>query len=124
MKANRSRDTGPEVALRRALHALGLRYRKHLPIVTDKGTVTPDLVFTRRRVVVFVDGCFWHQCPAHATQPKAHGAYWSEKLRRNSARDAGQSAALVAAGWRVVRVWEHDGATEAAQRVRNEVQGG
>jgi len=80
-------------------------------------SVRPDVVFTRSRVAVFVDGCFWHRCPVHATHPRANAAFWKEKFRRNVERDRADDAALSAAGWSVVRVWEHEDPQTAAGRV-------
>jgi DNA mismatch endonuclease (patch repair protein) len=79
--------------------------------------VRPDIVFTRSRVAVFVDGCFWHRCPVHATDPRANAAFWERKFERNVERDGADNAALVAAGWSVVRVWEHEEPEVAAERV-------
>jgi DNA mismatch endonuclease (patch repair protein) len=108
MRANRRTDTKPEMALRRALHRQGLRYRKDYRLDLDGARVRPDIAFTARRVAVFVDGCFWHVCPEHGTKPAANTWYWGPKLTRNVERDRAADAALVAAGWRVVRVWEHE----------------
>ena len=77
----------------------------------------PDIVFTRKRVVVFVDGCFWHGCPDHSRVPSANAGYWAPKLARNAERDREQAALLRAAGWQVVRVWEHEDVTEAVSRI-------
>lgn len=118
MQANRRRDTKPEVALRSALHRAGLRYRCDLRIDLVGGRVRPDVVFTRRRVAVFVDGCFWHACPEHGTQPKANQQYWAQKLSRNVERDALNTALLVDSGWIVVRVWEHEAVDTAVERVK------
>jgi DNA mismatch endonuclease, patch repair protein len=107
MRANRKTDTRPELRLRAALHRLGYRYRVDHPIRTASMLVRPDVVFTRRRVAVFVDGCFWHACPQHGNSPRTNSEYWREKLERNRQRDVATTAALTAAGWRVVRVWEH-----------------
>src|SRR5271165_1292910 len=118
MRANRRADTKPELALRHALHALGFRYRKDLRLDLASGTrVRPDIVFTARKVAVFVDGCFWHCCPDHGTQPAANTWYWEPKLRRNVERDRAADAALIAAGWRVVRVWEHEPVESAVAAV-------
>lgn len=107
MRGNTSRDTGPELAVRRMLHASGLRYRIHTrPLPSLRRTA--DIVFTRQRVAVFIDGCFWHRCPQHATQPKTRASYWSEKFARNVARDADTSERLENAGWVVLRYWEHE----------------
>jgi len=107
MSRQRRRDTGPELAVRRRLHALGYRYRvdrRPLPDLRARG----DLVFTRARVVVFVDGCFWHRCPQHATSPRHNGEWWRAKLDANVARDRATDRRLGEAGWRVVRIWEHE----------------
>jgi len=107
MSRQRRRDTGPELAVRRRLHALGYRYRvdhRPLPDLRARG----DLVFTRARVVVFVDGCFWHRCPQHATSPRHNGEWWRAKLDANAARDRATDRRLGDAGWRVVRIWEHE----------------
>jgi DNA mismatch endonuclease (patch repair protein) len=115
--------TSPELALRRELHRRGLRFRVNFsPDVAGLGRRRADVVFTRRRVAVFVDGCFWHSCPAHATSPKANETWWAEKLAGNVARDRDTDARLAAAGWTVVRVWEHESATEAAERVERVVR--
>src|SRR5215813_8811730 len=109
MKANRRADTKPELALRRALHALGYRYRKDYRLDLEGGVrVRPDIVFTARKVAVFVDGCFWHCCPQHGSQPAANTWYWEPKLRRNVDRDRAADAALGQAGWTVIRFWEHE----------------
>lgn len=115
-RVQRSRDTAPELALRRLLHTRGLRYRVDtapLPGVRRRA----DVVFTRVRVAVFVDGCFWHNCPAHATQPKANAAWWQTKLESTVRRDRDTDTTLTAAGWVVVRVWEHEPPEQAADRV-------
>ncbi|MFB7461402.1 very short patch repair endonuclease [Streptomyces sp. NPDC056188] len=117
MRANRSRDTRPELALRRAVHALGLRYRvaaRPLPAMRR----TADLVFVRAKVAVFLDGCFWHGCPVHHTVAKLNGAFWAEKVAANKARDEDTNHRLQEAGWTVVRVWEHEDPQAAAHRVR------
>lgn len=117
MRGNRRRNSTPELALRSHLHRLGARYRVDLPVQTARGRIRPDLVFTRRRVAVFVDGCFWHGCPEHGRVPSTNNDYWAAKLRRNLERDGEQAAALEAAGWRVVRVWEHDAVEAAAETI-------
>lgn len=108
MRANRRKDTKPELALRRALHAQGCRYRKDYRIDLAGARVRPDIAFPARHIAVFVDGCFWHACPEHGTQPAANTWYWQPKLARNVERDRAADAALAAAGWRVIRVWEHE----------------
>ncbi len=117
MQANRRRDTKPEISLRSALHRAGLRYRCDLRIDLPGGRVRPDIVFTRRKVAVFVDGCFWHRCPEHASQPKSNTDYWSQKFARNVERDIRNTELLVDAGWSVVRVWEHEELSDAVERV-------
>jgi DNA mismatch endonuclease (patch repair protein) len=107
MKANRRTDTKPELALRAALHAMGYRYRKDFRLDLPLRRVRPDVAFTRRKVAVFVDGCFWHACPEHGSKPKSNEWYWSPKLARNVERDRAADEALVQAGWTVVRLWEH-----------------
>jgi DNA mismatch endonuclease (patch repair protein) len=117
MRANRRSDTKPELALRRALHKQGYRYRKDYRLDLTDARVRPDIAFTARRVAVFVDGCFWHCCPEHGTQPAANTWYWEPKLAKNVARDRAADLALVAAGWRVVRVWEHESLEAAVAAV-------
>jgi DNA mismatch endonuclease (patch repair protein) len=107
MKANRRTNTKPELALRTALHAMGYRYRKDHRLDLPLRRVRPDIAFTRRKVAVFVDGCFWHACPDHGSKPKSNEWYWSPKLARNVERDHAADDALVQAGWTVVRLWEH-----------------
>lgn len=116
MRGNRSRDTAPELALRRAAHALGLRYRVATrPIPSIRRTA--DLVFTRSKVAVFMDGCFWHGCLDHYRPPAANAGYWSSKVERNRARDADTDTKLAEAGWLSVRVWEHEDVLVAASRI-------
>jgi DNA mismatch endonuclease (patch repair protein) len=117
MRANRRTDTKPELALRRELHRQGLRYRKDYRLDLENARVRPDIAFTARRVAVFVDGCFWHVCPEHGTKPAANTWYWGPKLERNVERDRAADAALTAAGWRVVRIWEHEPIEAAVQAV-------
>jgi DNA mismatch endonuclease, patch repair protein len=118
MKANRRTDTKPELALRRALHAKGYRYRKDHRLDLDGGVrVRPDIVFTARRVAIFIDGCFWHCCPEHGSQPSANSWYWEPKLRRNVERDRAADAALGLAGWTVIRLWEHESLDAAVAAV-------
>lgn len=121
MRANRSKDTLPEVALRRELHRLGLRYRVNTrPIRALRRTA--DVVFTRRKVAVFLDGCFWHGCPEHYRAPTANNDYWSQKLERNLRRDQHVNDLLREAGWEVVRVWEHESSVSAAARIAQVVR--
>ncbi|MFC4785369.1 very short patch repair endonuclease [Nocardioides sp. MAHUQ-72] len=117
MLGNRRTGTKPEVALRSALHAAGLRFRKDYRLDLGTTKVRPDIVFTRAKVAVFVDGCFWHSCPTHGTQPKRNTDYWGPKLARNVARDREHDSALTGHGWTVVRIWEHEPLEEALRRV-------
>lgn len=120
MLGNKSRNTKPELALRRAIHAMGLRYRVSMrPDPSLRRTA--DVVFTSVRVAVFVDGCFWHACPEHGSRPRVNPDYWEPKLRANRLRDAETDALLCALGWTVVRVWEHEDVKEASVRVATEV---
>lgn len=119
MKGNRKRDTRPEVALRSALHRVGLRFRCDYPIqVAGRRPVRVDVAFTRARVAVFIDGCFWHCCPEHSNMPRANPSYWEPKLARNVQRDAQTEAVLADLGWHTIRVWEHEDPADAAKRVR------
>ena len=117
MRANRGRDTSPEVALRSALHRLGLRFRKDLRIDLPGGRVRPDVVFVRARVAVFVDGCFWHGCPVHGTQPRSNSAFWADKIATNRRRDVDTDRRLGHEGWWVLRFWEHEDMEVCAARV-------
>jgi len=108
MRGNRKSDTRPEVELRSALHRAGLRFRKDYAVRPDGGRVIRvDVAFPRVRVAVFIDGCFWHRCPEHGNEPRSNRVYWDTKLSRNVERDREVEARLSAAGWRVLRVWEH-----------------
>lgn len=117
MRAIRRTETKPEIRIRSELHAAGLRYRKDYRLDLGVVKVRPDIVFTRARVVVFVDGCFWHVCPEHSRQPAVNSHYWGPKLARNVERDRRQNDALRAAGWYVLRVWEHEATAEAVERI-------
>lgn len=120
MQVQRTRDTAPELALRRLLHAAGLRYRVGVPPLPGLRQ-RADVVFTRAKVAVFVHGCFWHACPVHGRQPRANASWWTDKLAHNVARDAETRRRLEEAGWDVVTLWEHDDPEEAAQRVAEHV---
>lgn len=109
MRANRRRDTTPEWRIRRLLHAQGFRYRVDPPIrLPGVRLIRPDVAFTRVRLAVFIDGCFWHGCPEHKGRPKTNTHYWGPKIVGNAARDQRQTEALVDAGWTVLRFWEHE----------------
>lgn len=121
MQMQRARDTQPELALRRALHARGLRYRVHRrPIPGVRRTV--DIVFGPSRVAVEVRGCFWHACPEHATYPKENAEWWAEKLETNRCRDTQTERLLAEAGWHLEVVWEHEEPEEAADHVERVVR--
>ena len=116
MSRVRRRDTAPELELRSELHRRGLRYR--IDRRPQKGVPSrADLVFGPAKVAVYVDGCFWHSCPKHGTMPRSNEAFWQAKLARNQERDAAVNEALAAAGWTVVRIWEHEEIDAAADRV-------
>jgi len=123
MQAIRSRDTAPEMAVRRLLYAAGLRYRVHYkPIPTLNRRA--DIVFTRQRIAVFIDGCFWHGCPDHGMRSfQENSVYWKEKMRKNVDRDRDTEKRLLQAGWRVIRFWEHEHPDFASQRIILEVIG-
>jgi DNA mismatch endonuclease, patch repair protein len=116
MLGNKRRDTKPELAVRRMLHARGLRYRVDLaPLKGYRRRA--DVVFTRRRLAIFIDGCFWHGCPLHYRVPGTNAGYWQPKIARNVERDAETTLALVAAGWTVLRYWEHMPASEIVNSI-------
>lgn len=117
MQSQRRRDTALERRIRKALHRNGLRFRvDYRPEVSLR--CRGDLVFTRWKVIVFVDGCFWHGCPRHATSPVNNAEWWREKLDANIERDRRNDQSLKALGWTVVRIWEHEETDEAVERVR------
>lgn len=123
MQANRGRDTKPEMAVRRAAHAAGLRFRVDYRPIRDLNR-RADLVFTRAKVAVFVDGCFWHGCPTHHTVAKSNSAFWAQKVSRNRARDAETDRLLRDAGWTVIRAWEHEPAEDVVDRILASVRRG
>lgn len=122
MQANRSRDTKPELEVRRALHSLGLRYR--VAIAPEPGLRRrADIVLTKARVVVFIDGCFWHGCPEHGRASFRHNAeYWSAKIASNIARDKDTTERLRDAGWTVLRFWEHEDSAKVVKNIRRVVR--
>lgn len=123
-QGNRRSGTKPEVRLRSALHSEGLRFRKDFPVRPGMyRLVRPDVVFTRARVAVFVDGCFWHGCPKHQHLPRSNPDYWIPKLARNVARDREVDEALSEAGWLVLHVWEHEDPVSGAATVARAVRG-
>lgn len=120
MLGNRGRDTGPELAVRRLLHARGLRYRVNARPEKDIRR-TADIVFRPARVAVFIDGCFWHGCPVHGTHPKTHVSFWEAKIAGNRARDVETTQLLRDQGWTVLRFWEHEEAEWVADTVERVV---
>lgn len=118
MEGQRRNDTVPELKLRKALFAAGLRYRVNYPLPGNRRR-TIDVAFPRQRLAVFVDGCFWHVCPEHGVQPKNAAEWWREKLERNVARDRETDALLAREGWSVLRVWEHQDPNSSAKQVMN-----
>lgn len=123
MAKQRRRDTTAEINLRRVLHSRGLRYRVDAAI-PGLPRRRADLTFASSRVVVFVDGCFWHGCPEHKTAPKINAAWWATKLARNIERDRETDAHLVELGWTVLRIWEHEEPERAADLVEAAVRSG
>uniref|UniRef100_A0A5Q5BFH9 DNA mismatch endonuclease vsr n=2 Tax=unclassified Mycobacterium TaxID=2642494 RepID=A0A5Q5BFH9_MYCSS len=116
MSAQLSQNTGIEMRLRSALHARGLRYRLHQrPLPQHRRTA--DIVFRRAKVAVYVDGCFWHGCPEHATWPKRNAEFWRNKIEANVRRDRETDTSLIEAGWTPVRVWEHEDVDATADRI-------
>lgn len=122
MRANRGRDTKPELAVRRLVHEMGLRYRVDYPPLPSNRRMRADLVFTRARVAVFIDGCFWHGCPEHHTVARTNAEFWATKVSGNRARDERTNAALNEAGWTVLRFWEHEAPSIAARAIRAAVE--
>lgn len=121
MSATGQRDTPPEKEIRKRLFARGLRYRVHYPVLAEHRR-RGDIVFPGLKVVVFVDGCFWHGCPIHGTWPKAHADFWREKIETNRKRDADTDRRLHEKGWLVIRVWEHDPPDEVIERIVSTVE--
>ncbi|MGW7240497.1 very short patch repair endonuclease [Streptomyces sp. NPDC054804] len=121
MSRQLSKDTSAELAVRRLLHAAGLRYRVEYP-VPGMPRRRIDVAFTGVKVAVLIDGCFWHGCPLHATQPKSNAAWWRNKLDRNMARDRETTDHLAAQGWTVLRFWEHVPPGEVAAAVQAAVE--
>ena len=123
MQANRGRDTKPEMTVRRAAHAAGLRFRVDYRPIQELNR-RADLVFTRAKVAVFVDGCFWHGCPTHHTVAKSNADFWAQKVTRNRERDAETDRLLRDAGWTVIRAWEHEPADDVVARIFASVRRG
>jgi DNA mismatch endonuclease (patch repair protein) len=115
MSSIRSENTTPEITLRRALWAKGLRFRIYY------GKEKIDIAFPSKKVAIFVDGCFWHGCPIHSHLPKSHKDYWHPKLKRNIERDKAKNSRLERDGWKVLRFWEHEltNTEEVARKIQN-----
>jgi DNA mismatch endonuclease (patch repair protein) len=116
MRGNRSTDTAHEVALRRELHARGLRFRKNIALIPGL-RFRPDIVFPRQRIAIECLGCFWHRCPIDGVAPRTNSGYWRAKLERNVERDGRNARAVAEAGWQLVIVWEHEDRVAAADRI-------
>lgn len=116
MRAVRSKGTHAEMGLRRELKKMGFAFRLHASVGSFR--CRPDLVMTRHKLAIFVDGCFWHGCPKHGTWPATNAEWWRDKINANRIRDRRLRAQLKRAGWRVVRVWEHEDPERAAMKIR------
>lgn len=122
MLGNRRRDTAPELVIRRLLHSHGLRYRVDWPLPFDRRR-RADIVFTKQKVAVFIDGCFWHGCPEHYIAPRANSEFWADKVAGNEARDRDTDHRLFELGWTVLRFWEHEDARVVARQVESILRG-
>ncbi len=120
MQRQRRKDTAPELTLRSLLHRGGLRFRVDYSLPGTRRRA--DIVFPWVQVAVFVDGCFWHGCSEHGSWPKANAEWWREKIETNQHRDRDTEARLAAAGWSVIRVWEHEDPAVAAERIAEVVR--
>ena len=116
MQSNRGRDTSPELAVRRILHSRGLRYRVNYRPESELRR-TGDIVFTKRKIAVFIDGCFWHGCPEHYQRPASNQEYWDAKVAANRERDASTTELLANRGWTVLRCWEHCSSADIATKI-------
>jgi DNA mismatch endonuclease, patch repair protein len=110
MSRQRTRNTEPELSLRRALHAVGIRFRLHRKDLPGQ----PDIILPKLRLAIFVDGCFWHACPDHGTSPRANADWWKLKLEATVARDRRNDLALLELGWEPLHIWEHEDANSVA----------
>ena len=116
----RQKGAGAELALRRELYRRGLRYRVGY-VVLKRPRRVADIAFPGLKIAVFVDGCYWHGCPEHATWPKHNAEFWRQKIETNRLRDADTNSRLLDAGWTVLRFWEHQSPIEAAETVAQTV---
>ena len=117
MSRTRGRDTKPEVAVRRALHARGYRFRINYAPLPDKRRRTADIAFTGPKLLVMIDGCFWHMCPIHYVEPKTRTDFWAAKIQANVARDRDSTRLFNEAGWTVLRFWEHESVSHVVEQI-------
>jgi DNA mismatch endonuclease, patch repair protein len=122
MRRTRQHGTSAERAVRSELHRRGLRFRIQRPLEFDRRRKA-DIVFPTERLAIFIDGCFWHSCPDHATRPKANAGFWADKLARNTSRDRDTDRRLKEEGWTVLRIWEHVPAESAAEMIEARLAG-
>jgi DNA mismatch endonuclease, patch repair protein len=120
MRIQRRKDTQAEILVRKDLFARGARYRVNYPVPTSRRR-TIDIAFTRAKVAVFIDGCFWHGCPEHGTSPQANREWWAAKIAGNKDRDVATAARLTELGWLVLRFWEHEDPAHVASLITAEV---
>lgn len=120
MSDQKRRDTAPEMAIRQVLHARGLRYRVNYQLPNSRRRA--DIVFTRQKLAIFIDGCFWHSCPIHGSIPKKNRGWWVAKLQGNVQRDRDTDTHLRNLGWNVLRIWEHQKPLEAVQQIEAMLQ--
>ncbi|MCK0517650.1 very short patch repair endonuclease [Williamsia sp. DF01-3] len=116
MSRQRRKNTAPEVEVRRELHARGVRFRTDVKLERDLRT-RADIAWRRLKLAIFIDGCFWHGCPEHATRPAANAEWWAVKLDGNIARDRRTDAILADRGWTVLRFWEHQAPADVADAI-------
>lgn len=116
----RQKGTDAEMALRREMYRIGLRYRVGY-VVLKKPRRVADIAFPGRKIAIFVDGCFWHGCPEHATWPKQNAEFWRQKIAANQLRDADTNDRLQSSGWTVLRFWSHESPEEVAKSVAHRV---
>lgn len=124
MRGNSRRASRPELRLRSELQRAGARFRKSYCVELQTRRVVIDIAFPARRLAVFVDGCFWHSCPQHGTQPRANAEYWTWKLARNRKRDQDVDTDLADSGWTVLRIWEHEDMGQVAARLARNLRHG
>jgi DNA mismatch endonuclease, patch repair protein len=120
MRATPGKNNPRELTIRSALHRSGLRFRVGYPI-PDAPRRSIDICFTRQRIAVFLDGCFWHGCPEHGSTPKANREWWLKKIQANQQRDADTNLKLRNAGWTVLRFWEHESLEDVVSQIMTHV---